>query len=97
MTGTNVDDYNVIIRPLVTEQGMHFANVKGAYSFEVNKKANKAQIKNAVERLYNVKVQKVRTANRKGKHRRRGRTLGVTSSWKKAIVFLEPEFHIDLF
>jgi large subunit ribosomal protein L23 len=92
-----VDDYNVIIRPLVTEQGMHFANVKGAYSFEVNKKANKAQIKNAVERLYNVKVQKVRTANHKGKHRRKGRTLGVTASWKKAVVFLEPEFHIDLF
>lgn len=97
MTGTNVDDYNVIIRPLVTEQGMHFANVKGAYSFEVNKKANKTQIKNAVERLYNVKVQKVRTANHKGKHRRKGRTLGVTASWKKAVVFLEPEFHIDLF
>ena len=97
MTGTKVDDYNVIIRPLVTEQGMHFANVKGAYSFEVNKKANKAQIKNAVERLYNVKVQKVRTANHKGKHRRKGRTLGVTASWKKAVVFLEPEFHIDLF
>jgi len=97
LTGTKVDDYNVIIRPLVTEQGMHFANVKGAYSFEVNKKANKAQIKNAVERLYNVKVQKVRTANHKGKHRRKGRTLGVTASWKKAVVFLEPEFHIDLF
>lgn len=76
---------------------MHFANVKSAYSFEVNKRANKAQIKNAVERIYNVKVQKVRTANRKGKQRRRGRSFGVTSSWKKAVVFLEPEFHIDLF
>jgi large subunit ribosomal protein L23 len=92
-----VDDYNVIIRPLITEQGMHFANTKGAYSFEVNKRANKAQIRNAVERIYNVKVQKVRTANRKGKQRRRGRATGETSSWKKAIVFLNPEFHIDLF
>lgn len=92
-----MDDYSVIIRPLVTEQGMHFANVKGAYSFEVNKKANKAQIKNAVERLYSVKVQKVRTANRKGKYRRRGTTYGATPSWKKAVVFLEPEYHIDLF
>jgi len=92
-----VDDYSVIIRPLITEQGMHFANVKGAYSFEVNKKANKAQIKNAVERLYSVKVQKVRTANRKGKYRHRGRTFGMTSSWKKAVVVLEPEYHIDLF
>jgi large subunit ribosomal protein L23 len=92
-----VDDFSVIIRPLVTEQGMHFANVKGAYSFEVNKKANKAQIKSAVEKIYNVRVQKVRTANRPGKYRRKGRTYGQTSSWKKAVVFLEPDFHIDLF
>ena len=92
-----MDDFSVIIRPLVTEQGMHFANVKSAYSFEVNKKANKAQIKSAVEKIYNVKVQKVRTANRPGKYRRKGRTYGQTSSWKKAVVFLEPDFHIDLF
>ncbi len=97
MTGIDVDDYNIIIKPLITEQGMHFANVKGAYSFEVNKKANKTQIRNAVQRIYNVKVQKVRTANRKGKYRRKGRTSGMTPSWKKAVVFLHPDFHIDLF
>jgi len=76
---------------------MHFANTKGAYSFEVNKRANKTQIKNAVEKIYNVKVQKVRTANRIGKHRRRGRNFGMTSSWKKAVIYLKPDFHIDLF
>ena len=92
-----MDDYNIIIRPLVTEQGMHFANTKGAYSFEVNKKANKQQIKNAIEKIYSVKVNKVRTANRKGKYRRHGRNFGVTASWKKAVVFLEPDYHIDLF
>ena len=92
-----MDDYNIIIRPLVTEQGMHFANTKGAYSFEVNSKANKTQIRNAVERVYNVKVDKVRTANRRGKYRRRGRSFGMTSSWKKAVVYLKPEFNIDLF
>jgi large subunit ribosomal protein L23 len=92
-----VDDFNIIIKPLVTEQGMHFANIKSAYSFQVNKKANKIQIKNAVERIYNVKVDKVRTANRPGKYRRRGRFTGQTPSWKKAVVFLKPEFHIDLF
>ncbi len=92
-----MDDYSVIIRPLVTEQGMHFANVKGAYSFQVNRKANKTQIKNAVEKIYGVKVDKVRTANRLGKHRRKGRTVGMTASWKKAVVYLEPEHHIDLF
>ena len=92
-----MEDYSVIIRPLVTEQGIHFANVKGAYSFQVNLKANKIQIKNAIERIYGVKVDKVRTANRKGKTRRRGRNYGATESWKKAVVFLKPDYHIDLF
>ena len=85
-----MDDYSIIVRPIVTEQGMHFANVKGAYAFEVNRKANKAEIKNAVERIYGVKVDKVRTANRKGKPRRRGRMIGTTPAWKKAVVFLAP-------
>ncbi len=92
-----MDNYNIIVRPIVTEQGIHFANVKGAYSFEVHKKANKAQIKEAVEKIYNVKVRKVSTANHPGKVRRRGKAMGLTSSWKKAVVFLEPDYHIDLF
>jgi large subunit ribosomal protein L23 len=92
-----LDDYNVIIRPLITEQGTHLASTKGAYCFGVNKRANKNQIKNAVEKIYGVKVSKVRTANRRGKYRRRGRTSGMTPNWKKAVVFLEPDYHIDLF
>lgn len=92
-----MDDYNIIIRPLVTEQGMHFANTKNAYSFEVNKKANKIQIRNAVEKLYSVKVKDVRTANYIGKPRRRGRDFGRTASWKKAVVVLSDDYHIDLF
>jgi len=92
-----MDDYSIVIRPIVTEQGMHFANVKGAYSFEVHREANKAEIRNAIEKIYGVKVDKVRTANHKGKHRRRGRRIGTTSAWKKAVVFLAPDNHIDLF
>lgn len=92
-----MDDYNIIVKPLVTEQGMHFANTRGAYSFEVNKKANKIQIKQAIERLYGVAVDKVRTANCRGKRRRRGRSIGMTRNWKKAIVFLKDDHHIDLF
>ncbi len=92
-----MDNFSVIIRPLITEQGMHFANVKGAYSFQVHKKANKTEIKNAVEKIYSVKVDKVHTANHQGKKRRKGRTFGVTSSWKKAVVYLKPDYHIDLF
>ena len=92
-----MDDYNVIVKPLVTEQGMHFANTRNAYSFEVNRKANKIQIRNAVEKLYNVKVTNVRTANCMGKPRRRGRHFGRTPNWKKAIVVLHEDYHIDLF
>jgi len=92
-----LNEYNIIIRPLVTEQGTHFASTRGAYAFQVNKDANKIQIKNAVEKLYNVKVDKVRTANRKGKLRRRGRVVGHTASWKKAVVYLVKDNHIDVF
>ena len=92
-----MEDYQVIIRPLVTEQGMHSANTRGAYSFEVNKKANKMQIRMAIESLYNVKVSKVCTANRSGKLRRRGRHFGRTPDWKKAVVYLKGDDHIDLF
>ena len=92
-----LNDFNIIIRPLVTEQGMHFAGTKGAYCFEVNRKANKIQIKNAVERIYNVKVSKVRTSNQRGKYRRKGRSFGMTPNWKKAVVFLKSDYHIDLF
>jgi large subunit ribosomal protein L23 len=92
-----MEDYKVIIRPLVTEQGMHFANTRGAYSFEVAKSANKIQIKKAVENLYNVKVSKVCTATRPGKYRRKGRNVGKTPDWKKAVVYLKGDDHIDLF
>lgn len=92
-----MDAHNVVIRPIITEQSMHFANARGAYCFEVNKKANKAQIRNAIQKLYNVKVVDVRTANVKGKPRRRGRHFGFTRSWKKAVVVLSEEHHIDLF
>jgi large subunit ribosomal protein L23 len=92
-----MEDHNIIFRPLITEQGTHLAGKIGAYAFEVNKDANKQQIKGAVERLYSVKVSKVRTANRKGKLRRKGRTWGFTPDWKKAVVYLEKDYHIDLF
>jgi large subunit ribosomal protein L23 len=92
-----VDKYDIIIRPLVTEQGMHLANTRNAYSFEVNARANKIQIRNAVEQLYSVKVVDVRTANVKGKPRRRGRFMGRTKNWKKAVVVLGADHRIDLF
>lgn len=92
-----MDKYQVIIRPLVTEQGTHLAQKHNAFPFKVHSKANKIEIKQAVEHIYNVKVRDVRTANRKGKPCRRGYVQGTTATWKKAVVVLHPDYHIDLF
>lgn len=89
--------YTTIVRPLITEKGTHLSQTRNAYSFEVHPEATKAQIKHAVEHMYEVKVVEVRTANRKGKRRRQGYRWGLTSHWKKAVVVLHPDYHIDLF
>jgi len=89
--------YSVVIRPLVTEKGTHQSESLNAYAFEVAPTANKAQIKQAIEKIYDVKVVDVRTANRKGKPRRTGRFSGKTRHWKKAVVELHEDNHIDLF
>ena len=91
------DVYSVIIRPLVTEKGTFQSQALNAYAFEVAAGANKTQIKQAVEKIYDVRVLDVRTANRKGKPRRTGRTRGKTRHWKKAVVVLHEDHHIDLF
>jgi len=92
-----MDIHSIIVRPLVTEKGTHQSDKLNAYAFEVHRDANKAQIRQAVEKLYNVKVLTVRTANRKGKPRRTRMKSGATRAWKKAVVVLHEEHHIDLF
>lgn len=97
-----MDIYHTIIRPLVTEKTTHQANTTargrgGAYSFEVHRNANKAQIRDAVEKIYGVKVLDVRTQNRSGKARRFRFRFGKTSDTKKAVVVVDPNSHIDLF
>ena len=103
-----MDIFHTIIRPLVTEKGTHQSQQShdetssrpargGAYTFEVHPNANKAQIRQAVEKIYNVRVQSVRTSNRMGKRRRYRATYGQTRMWKKAVVVLGPDHHIDLF
>lgn len=91
------DIYGIIVRPLVTEKGTHQSEKLNAYAFEVVPKAKKTQIKKAIEEIYGVKVVEVRTANRKGKPRRTKYMTGKTRHWKKAIVVLHPDHHIDLF
>jgi large subunit ribosomal protein L23 len=92
-----MDAINVIIRPLVTEKTTHQQATRNAYAFEVNHAANKIQIRQAVEKLYNVRVTDVRTMNRKGKPRRTRYKVSKTSEWKRAIVVLAEDSRIELF
>ena len=89
--------YQIVLRPLVTEKGMHRSTRDNQYAFEVNPVADKLQIRSAIEELFDVKVTKVRTQNRKGKPRRYRFRWGRTKDWKKAIVTLDGEHRIDFF
>lgn len=87
----------IIKAPLVSEKSTHLAGAKNAYTFEVDKSADKTQIKKAIETIYNVKVVDVRTVNVPGKPRRTKSGYKTTSEWKKAIVVLHEDNKIDLF
>ena len=89
--------HQVILRPLVTEKGMHRATRHNAYSFEVVAEATKADVRRAVEELFNVKVEKVAVQNRVGKARRSRVRSTTAKAWKKAIVTLKPDSKINLF
>jgi large subunit ribosomal protein L23 len=84
-----MNQYDVIRRPLVTEKGVAKKDDERTLCFEVAPDANKTQVKSAVEKLFKVKVEEVRTANFEGKMRRRGRFVGYRSEWKKAYVRLK--------
>ncbi len=81
--------HQIILKPLVTEKCVAKKEADQTLAFEVAAAANKVQIKNAVEKLFKVKVAEVRTANQVGKLRRRGRFAGYRSDWKKAYVRLK--------
>lgn len=90
-----MDTYNIIKRPLRTEKSVADGETTNSYHFEVDLRANKIQIKKAVEKHFNVKVQDVRTIVRKGKTRRVRFRLGRTKDWKKAVVTLKEGSTID--
>lgn len=96
-TTQELDPHQIILRPLITEKGMHQAERHNAYPFEVNPLATKPDIKRAVEDLWNVRVVKVRTQNRRGKPRRYRMNYGYTKGWKKAIVELHEDDRITFF
>lgn len=89
--------HQVLLRPLVTEKGMHRATRNNQYAFEVNSLADKQTVRHAVESLFDVRVTKVRIQNRKGKPRRYRFKYGRTKNWKKAIITLDSEHRIDFF
>ncbi|HEY3790065.1 MAG TPA: 50S ribosomal protein L23 [Urbifossiella sp.] len=95
--GLDLRPYQVLLRPLVTEKGTHQSTRYNAYAFQVNPVSTKTQIKAAVEELFGVRVEAVRTLNRKGKKRRFQQTMGSLPSWKKAIVTLNAEDKIEFF
>lgn len=93
--------YNVIRRPLITEKALITREVEGSLVFEVALDASKTEIKQAVEKLFNVKVASIRTASILGKERRRGRFSGFLPDWKKAYVKLKagekvPDFAAEI-
>ncbi len=92
-----MDNINVIVRPLITEKSTHQQNTRNTYSFQVHADANKHQIKQAIEKMYEVKVADVRTLTRKGKPRRTKTKIVHGSTWKRAIVKLQEDSRIELF
>jgi len=91
-----IHPYAVLLKPLITEKGTLLAE-SGKYAFRVASRANKLQIKEAVELAFDVHVTKVNVMNMPGKERRVGRSKGMTSEWKKAIVTLALGERIEFF
>ena len=86
----------VIIRPIVSEKSYALLT-SNKYTFRVHDRAHKTQIRQAVEEIFGVRVVEVRTMSVKSKPKRRGYTSGRSRSWKKAVVQLHPDDHIELF
>jgi large subunit ribosomal protein L23 len=89
--------YDIIIRPVVTEKTNIQKEADNQVTFEVDRKANRIEVRRAIERIFNVRVANVRTMQVRGKFKRRGRVLGKRRDWKKAIVTLRPGERIEFF
>lgn len=96
-SGLVLTPQQVVIRPLLTEKGVHRASRNNQYSFEVHPSATKIDIRDAIEDLFNVKVVRVATQNRLGKFRRFKYRQGQSKTWKKAVVTLSDEHRLDFF
>lgn len=92
-----MNPYDIVKRPLITEKTSIQKEEYNQISFEVDRKANRVEIKRAVENIFNVNVATVRTMQVKGKTKHRGRIVGKRRNWKKAVVKLMPGERIDFF
>ncbi|MDQ3942357.1 MAG: 50S ribosomal protein L23 [Actinomycetota bacterium] len=92
-----MDPHQIIIRPVISEKSYNLIETQNQYTFQVDKRANKNQIKRAVEEAFDVRVDKVNTVNVKSKPKRQGFLRGRTAAWKKAVVRLAEGERIDLF
>lgn len=90
-------DYDIIRRPVITEKTNIQKDEANQVTFEVDPRANRIEIKRAVEQIFDVKVADTRTLNVSGKVKRRGRIVGKRRNWKKAIVTLMPGERIEFF
>jgi len=91
-----MDYYQIVKRPLSSEKSVGDRETSNSYHFEVDRKVNKIQVKEAIEKLFEVKVLTVRTLNKVGKTRKYRNKTFKTSGWKKAIVTLKEGDQIDL-
>jgi len=89
--------YDIIKRPLITEKTNIQKEDYNQITFEVDRRANRVEIKRAIEKLFSVRVSTIRTIQVKGKRKQRGRVIGKRKDWKKAIATLMPGERIDFF
>jgi len=92
-----MNEYDIILRPIITEKSTLVKDTGNQYVFEVARSANKIEIRKAVEKLFKVKVVDVHVSNMEGKKKRLGRFQGKRSDWKKATVKLSPKDKITIF
>jgi len=92
-----MNPHEILKRPVLTEKSNYQADALHRYTFEVDRRANKLDVRNAVESIFNVTVLDVNMIRVRGKKRRFGRTIGRTSDWKKAMVTLAPGQSLKLF
>lgn len=92
-----MNEYDIVVRPIITEKSTLLKDAGNQYIFEVQRDANKIEIKKAVEKLFKVKVVSVHVSNMEGKKKKLGRFAGKKPDWKKAVVKLSPKDKITIF